>query len=157
MDEFMSNRNEFIEKHNSYKLYNFTKLSDDIVREFFPMLQIIEHLCHGNISDEIIDEFRTSIEERVGGRQSLENIIFLRRVLNKYFHIIPTFEANENNLGDSISFQFTTGVNEFKIRANPSVVFILNFRKISIIKKLTEDTIIGEINRIIFVANANKI
>lgn len=148
MSEVISNRNEFIKLYNSHKLYSFSKLSDELIREFFPFLPIEEYFCHGNLSQEIVDEFRTQLEQKIG---NLEDISQARRMLGKYFKTIPTLGVNYKTKKTSVSFTFFIKEHHFEFFITPNIYMVLKTqRHISGVKHFTEESIIGAINKLLF-------
>lgn len=149
MSKIISNREEFIELYNSYKIYSFTKLSDDIIREFFPYLPIEEMLVQGNLSQSIIDEFKTEIEIKVG-IGNIEPIIATRNILSKYFYCIPVFELRHGK-APSITFEFKlySYMVRFCIAPRMTIRFAHYDAVIISPEDLTERRIIGLINKLL--------
>lgn len=148
--EEVNDREEFIRLYNSYRIYNFTTFSDEIVREFLPYIDIGEHFCYGYLSDTIIEEFYDILSEQLG-EEIIQNVPPVMNTLKKYTQIIPQFTLNANQEVQDVSYRITVSDVEFFIKiAKKTSVRMSHSRTMFLSHPLTEQKLIGSINTLLF-------
>lgn len=148
--EFIEDREEFIQRYNSRRIYNFTKLSDEIVEEFAPYLDLITLFLHGSISYDVCETFKELIELHLP-MSSLNTFKITKEIVSELEHpYVPILHYKPNtDIISAISLNVTLPKKSIQIQVYPRNYIIFNRKVYS--TKLSENSIrreiVGSINK----------
>ncbi len=148
--EFIEDREEFIQRYNSKKLYNFTKLSDEIVEEFAPYLDLITLFLNGSISYDVCEKFKELIELHLP-MSSLKTFQRTKEIVSELEHpTVPILHYTPNtDIISAISLNVTLPNKSIQIQVYPRqyITFNRKIDSINLSEHSSRREILGSINK----------